>query len=214
MLFYAALFLLFHGNTAWSSGSQRSQYISRHLDRQTGPYITIGNQRSQFYRTEKESRLTEGCRSSFNRQSNFFSLIHNTACSITWAVPDPVGLWCWWNPTWSSPDQALAACRVTSAKGLSLPLCSHLASSSPQLYFPIPLSKDLCLLASSCYAQTVFSFNSCVIQSIYQYLFSLLVCTFHVQINIIALHLSCMLLSKATYNKCNHVGVYPFWTNK
>lgn len=54
------------------------------------------------------------------------------------------------------PDQALAACRVTSARGLSLPLCSHLSPSSLPLYFPIPLSKALSLLASSCHAQTLF----------------------------------------------------------
>lgn len=170
------LFSCFSTVTQPDLGSQRSQYMSRHLDRQTGPNITIGNQRSQFYRSEKGSRVTGGCRSSFNSQSNFFSLIHTTACSITWAVPGPVGL-CWWNSTWPGPDQALAACRVTSAKGLSLPLCSHLASSSPRLYFPIPLSKGLSLLASSCHAQTLFPFNSFVIDlSIFVFLASFFLC--------------------------------------
>lgn len=62
VLFYASLFLP-------HLRSQRSHYMSRHLDRQTHLNITIGNQRSPFYRCEKEFRLTEGCCSLFNSQS-------------------------------------------------------------------------------------------------------------------------------------------------
>lgn len=142
--------------------SQGSQYMSRHLDRQTGPNITVGNQRSQFYRSERGSAAT----------ATFFLFPPiSTRPPASVIQRYPAGLWCWCNPTWPGPDQALAACRVTSSRGLSLPLCSHLASSSSRLYFPIPLSKDPCLLASSCHApNTSFSFDSFVVDSVFLHL--------------------------------------------
>lgn len=106
--------------------------MSRHLDWQTGLNITIGNQ-NQFQQSQKGARVTV----------SFPSLIHTTAHFITCSTPGPVGLWCWCNLTWPGPDQPLAACHVTSATVLSLPLCSHPASSSLQLYFSISPSKHM-----------------------------------------------------------------------
>ena len=100
--------------------------MSRHLDRQTGPNITIGNQRSQFYRCEKEFRMTEGCRSPFNSQSDFFlpyphqSLLPNLgspwSCRFVLLLKP--------NLAWSRSSSGSLPCH----KGLSLPLCLHLAS--------------------------------------------------------------------------------------
>lgn len=200
VLFYAALFLLLHGKTAWSRVTKVTVY-----EQTSGPANW-----SQHHHWESESVLSEWERS---QSISFFSpLIHITACSITWAIPGPVGLGCWCNLTWPGPDQALAACSVTSARGLSLPLCSHLASSSLRLYFPIPLSKGLSLLASSCHAQTHFSLNR----------FFMLLCSWNQHYYITFIWQ--MLLSKATYSKCKprrskttrchqKLGVYHFQAN-
>lgn len=160
MLFYASLFLLLHGNTDWSQVRGVTVYEQTSGPANWSQHHYREQEGSQFYRFQKESRGTEGCCSPLTVRVTFSPLIHAAAYSITRVVPGPVGLWCWWNPTWPGSDQALTACRVTSAKGLSLPLCSHLASSSPRLYFPIPLSNGLSLLASNCHAQTLFSSNS------------------------------------------------------
>lgn len=200
MLFYVALFLLFHSNTACS------QVIEVTVYEQTSG---LANWSQHHHRESEQSVLSECERiqsdSPLNSHGNFFSLIRTTVCSKAWAVPGPVGLWCWWNPTWPGPDQALAACRVTSAQGLSLPLCSYLASSSPQRYFPIPLSRGLSLLASSCHARTLFAFCFChrLNLSIYVFLaFSpLLLCwNQHYCITFIWLF-----SSKLTYS-ANHIG--------
>lgn len=132
VLFYAALFLLLHSNTAWSRVTEVTVY-----EQTSG----LAN-RSQHHHRESKSVSAEWERSQSNWLS-FPSLIHTTAHFITCSTPGPVGLWCWCNLTWPGPDQPLAACHVTSATVLSLPLCSHPASSSLQLYFSISPSKHM-----------------------------------------------------------------------
>lgn len=104
--------------------SDRSRYMSRHLD-QTGPSVTIGT-RVAFTRPRRE--LMSQLHLSLPAPHTQFQA---SACPgpSSCAVPVSPGL----EP---GPELALAACRVTSSRGLSLPLISD--SSSLWRCFPLP----------------------------------------------------------------------------
>lgn len=150
--------------------------MSRHLDRQTGPNITVGNQRSQFYRREKESRITEGCRSPFNSQSNFFSLIHTKAMSLTWAVPGPGGFVVLVKPNlaWSRSSSGSLPCHKRQ-RFITSPLLASCIFFPSTLFSYSALQRSVFISLLLPHSNT-FSFNSFVIHTLYQYLFSLLFC--------------------------------------
>lgn len=93
--------------------------MSRHLDR-TGPNMTKGN-RSWFYQTEKEAKVPA---------SSVFICPSHTAPRLKLSQVRRVCSSCV-----TGPDLTLAARRVTSTGGLSLPLCSHLCVLFPLTLF-------------------------------------------------------------------------------
>lgn len=79
MLFYAALFLLLHGNTAWSEVREVKVYEQ-----------TSGQNWSQHDQREPELVLSDWARS---QSSSFLCLyLLLTYCSVSQAVPGPAGL--------------------------------------------------------------------------------------------------------------------------
>lgn len=144
---------LFHANTVWSQVTQVTVY-----EQTSGP----ANCSQHNHRESEKSVLSEwkiikkaeGRCSNLHSQRNLFfflypspNLLHHPGYPRSGRIVVLV------KPNLTS-DQALAACRVTSTESLSLPLCSHLVSLFPELYFPT--YKVLALLASSCHAQKRF----------------------------------------------------------
>lgn len=143
MLFYAALFLLLHGTTAWSEVREVKVYEQ-----------TSGPNWSQHVHRESEWVLSDWERS---WSSGFICLyLHLTFCPMSQPVPSPMPLQFWCHLSEPGPDLTLAACHVMSIRGLPLPLCSNFC-----VFFPLTpfshSSEGLPLLASSSHAQTPFS---------------------------------------------------------
>lgn len=115
--------------------------------------------------------MTQGCRSTFDR--HFIILIQTTACTITWPVPSPVGLQGWCNPTWPGPRSSSGSLPCHKHWGfITSPLLPSCIFYPSTLFSYSSLQRSVFTGLLQPFSNT-FSLNSVLIESIYQYLFSL-----------------------------------------